>query len=255
MRQNPEVSDNWVLLPMKSITSRDLPSAGLSITSGILLTLGLLFFISVLANYRTHTTELRPLLVVDLATWPMPVKQEKQPPSPKPEKQPVDKKPIVKKTPSLPKPEISSHAKKRAKEILPEAVIHEPIEKMPKKIMGATDWHPAEPTPPMLTEPGEDTLPVPVPVFQLTQAPRFLHRETPVYPETMRTQGISGVVKLEALIDKEGRVRKVKILISAGKHFDEAARRAILASRFYPAKIENKSVAVLLRLPVRFDLL
>ncbi len=70
----------------------------------------------------------------------------------------------------------------------------------------------------------------------------------------MRTQGISGIVKLEALIDKEGRVRKVSILKSAGKAFDEAARRAILASSFYPAEVEKKPVAVLLRLPVRFEL-
>ncbi|NOX92374.1 MAG: hypothetical protein GXP18_07995, partial [Gammaproteobacteria bacterium] len=60
---------------MKSIT-RSLPSAGVAVTSGILLTLGLLFFINVLANYRAHTTEPRPLLIVDLAAWPMPVKQK-----------------------------------------------------------------------------------------------------------------------------------------------------------------------------------
>ncbi len=240
---------------MKSMTSRNFPSAGLAVTSGILLTLGLLFFINVLANYRTQTTEPRPLLVVDLTAWPTPVKQKEQPPAPKPEKQPIPKKPTAEKTPPPPKPKISPQAKKRIKEIPLEPMVHEPTEKAVGKIAAIDEPPPVEATPPMLIEPMENALPNPVPIFQLTQAPRFLHRETPVYPETMRTQGISGIVKLEALIDKKGRVRKVNILTSAGKHFDEAARQAILASSFYPAEVENEPVAVLLRLPVKFDLL
>jgi len=240
---------------MKSITSRAFPPAGLALTSGILVTLGLLFFINVLANYRTQSTEPRPLLVVDLTAWPMPTKQKEQPPTPKPEKQPTPKKSTAEKAPPPPKPEISPQAKERIKEIPPEPVVHEPVEKVVEKIVETDEPLPAEPTPPMLVEPTEDALPNPVPIFQLTQAPRFLHQETPVYPEIMRTQGISGIVKLEALIDKEGRVRKVNILTSAGKHFDEAARQAILASSFYPAEVENAPVAVLLRLPVEFDLL
>ncbi|NOY62429.1 MAG: TonB family protein [Gammaproteobacteria bacterium] len=133
--------------------------------------------------------------------------------------------------------------------------IDEPIEEAVETTERVAEQSPVESTPPMLIEPTKETLPNPVPLFRLTQAPRFLHREIPVYPEIMRAQGVSGVVKLEALIDKEGRVRKASILKSAGKHFDEAAKQAILASSFYPAKVENKAVAVLLHLPVRFDLL
>ncbi|VAW87775.1 hypothetical protein MNBD_GAMMA16-240 [hydrothermal vent metagenome] len=252
MQQKPEEPNNWALLPMKSMT-RSLPSTGIAVTGGILLTLGLLFFINVLANYRTQVTEPRPLLVVDLATWPIPVKQTETPPTPKPEKQLTPEKLVSEK---VPQPEISPQATKRVKKIPPEPVMHEPIEKkVAEKIAEAAEELPAEPTPPMLIEPTENALPTPVPIFRLTQAPRFLHRKTLVYPETMRTQGISGIVKLEALIDKEGRVRKVNILRSAGKYFDEAAKRAILASSFYPAEVDNEPVAVLLRLPVRFDLL
>lgn len=180
----------------------------------------------------------------------IPVKQEEQPPPPKPEKQPTPKKTVAKKPSSPSEPELSPRAKKIVEEIPSEPVAHNREEKIVEKIEEA-----AEPTPPMLIEPAEDALPNPVPIFKLTQAPRFLHREIPVYPETMRTQGISGIVRLEALIDKKGRVRKVNILKSAGKHFDKAARRAILASSFYPAEVENEPVAVLLRLPVSFDLL
>ncbi len=253
-----KMDSKWLSLATTFIPGRpprNFPPAGIAVTSGILLTLGLLLFINVLANYRAHTTEPRPLLIVDLATWPMPVKQKEQPPTPKPEKQPTPEKPISEKAPPPPKPKISPQAKERITEIPPEPVVHEPVEEVVEKIAEVAEAPPAEPTPPMLIEPMENALPIPVPIFQLTQAPRFLHRETPVYPETMRTQGISGIVKLEALIDKEGRVRKVNILTSAGQYFDEAARQAILTSSFYPAEVENEPVAVLLRLPVRFDLL
>jgi len=256
MQQKPAEPNNWALPPMKNMTNRRaFPSAGLAVISGILLTLSLLFFINVLANYRTQATEPRPLLVVDLTAWPTPIKQKEQPPAPKPEKQPTPKKPTSKKIPPPPTPDISPQAKKLIKEIPPEPVVHEPVKNIVEEIADIDKPLPTEPTSPMLIEPTEDALPNPVPIFQLTQAPRFLHRETPVYPETMRTQGISGTVKLEALIDKEGRVRKVNILTSAGKYFDDAARQAIMASRFHPAEVENKPVAVLLRLPVAFTLL
>lgn len=240
---------------MKNTINRAYPRIGIAMTAGILITLGLLLFINVLANYRAHAMETRPLLVVDLTAWPIPVKQEKQPPSPEPKKQPMPKKPLVKKPSPPPKPELSPQAKKVEEEMPPETVEHEPEEEIVEKIEETAEPAPAEATPPMLIEPAEDALPNPVPIFKLTQAPRFLHREIPAYPEAMRTQGISGIVKLEALIDKEGRVRKVKILKSAGKYFDEAAKHAILASTFFPAEVENKPVAVLLRLPVQFDLL
>mgnify|MGYP000278900348 CR=1 FL=1 len=101
----------------------------------------------------------------------------------------------------------------------------------------------------------DESLPTPVPIFRLTLAPRFLHKEIPIYPLLMRTQGNTGLVKLEVLIDEAGKVRQVKVVQSAGSEFDNAAKTAILASSFTPAKVENKPVAVILRLPVNFELL
>jgi len=235
---------------MNGVIERAVPCAGLAISAGILLTLGLLLFVSVLAGYRAHATEPRPLLVVELSAWPTPPKQVKPAAPAKAEKQPLPEKTVEKKPPPPPKPTHSPPAKKVVKEVSENAVEPAPEE----DVVDKAEPRFTEPSPPMLIEPAEDALPKPVPIFRLTQAPRFLHRADPVYPEAMRTQGISGMVKLEALIDKEGRVRKVSILKSAGKAFDEAARRAILASSFYPAEVENKPVAVLLRLPVRFEL-
>lgn len=223
---------------------------GFATVTGIFVTLCLLLAINLLANYRAHSKEQRPLLVVELTTWPTPAKQE----APKPQQKPVHKKKATKKIAPPPEPELAPVAKKIVEEKPPEPVEPIPVEEIVQEVIEKV-VEPIQSLTPMLTGPMEKTLPTPVPIFRLTQAPRFLHRETPVYPDEMRRQGVSGVVKLEALIDKEGRVRKVSILQSAGENFDAAAKRAILASRFYPAKVERKPVAVLLRLPVKFSLL
>ena len=153
--------------------------------------------------------------------------------------------------PPTPKPANKKVAKERPLETVEPVLMDEIVADVEK----VTEQTPSQPTSPTATQSMKNSLPTPVPIFQLTQAPSFLHREKPIYPEVMRVGGISGVVKLEALIDSEGRVREVNILKSAGEHFDEAAREAVLASTFYPAKIENEPVAVLLRLPVKFSLL
>lgn len=100
-----------------------------------------------------------------------------------------------------------------------------------------------------------DSLPEPVPIFRLTDVPRFLHRETPVYPEAMRATGSSGVVELAVLIDKFGNVRQVTVLKSAGELFDQAAIAAVRASTFIAARVEDKPVAAILKMPVKFRLL
>jgi len=105
------------------------------------------------------------------------------------------------------------------------------------------------------SEPGEQALPSPMPFFKLSALPRFMHRETPVYPENMRASGITGTVELSVLIDKTGKVRKITILKSAGESFDKAAIKAIEASSFMPAKIDGKPVTSLLKMPVKFKLL
>lgn len=97
---------------MNGVIERAVPCAGLAISAGILLTLGLLLFISVLAGYRAHATEPRPLLVVELSAWPTPPKRGKQAVPAEAEKQPL---------PPL-KPTHSPLAKKVAKEVSENAV-------------------------------------------------------------------------------------------------------------------------------------
>jgi len=193
---------------------------------GGLLSGGLFFSINLLAHADQKVLEEKPLLVLNLMQLPA-----------KP--LPPPKKPVPKK----------KRPKKVVKKKIPlKATPPKPVEKPQPQVVEAVSKAVTAP------EPQVEPLPTPVPIFKLTELPHFLHREAPVYPEEMRAAGRSGVVKLEALIDKQGKVRWVTIIDSAGEAFDRAAKEAILASTFSAAKIGKKVVAVRLRLPVRFSL-
>ena len=185
--------------------------------------------------------DIKPALIVDLSTWKSSHQEvkstalhpKKNNPSPekiknkRPNKRQVIKKPTTNKKP------ISKPASE------PELMTTEETISTPGSIYNAED----------------NSLPQPMPMFRLTETPRFLHKATPVYPENMKVIGKTGVVKLSALIDKTGKVRKVTIIKSAGDAFDLAAVNAIKRSTFIPAKIHGRPVAVLLKVPVRFMLM
>ncbi len=109
--------------------------------------------------------------------------------------------------------------------------------------------------PPPATPPAEASSPLqPVPTYQLTGLPQFIHKESPVYPPHLRRLGREATVKLELLIDREGKVRDIRVLKSAGAGFDRAAIEAIRASSFTPGNVNGTPVPVLMRVPVRFRL-
>jgi len=204
---------------------------------GGLLSGGLFFSINLLAHADQKVLEEKPLLVLNLMQ--LPAKPLPLPTKITPKKMPPIKKPVPKK----------KRPKKVVKKKIPlKLTPPKPVEKPQHQVVEAVSK--AVTTP----EPQVEPLPTPVPIFKLTELPHFLHREVPLYPEAMRAAGRSGVVKLEALIDKQGKVRRVTVIVSAGEAFDRAAKVAILASTFSAAKIGERLVAVRLRLPVRFSL-
>jgi TonB family protein len=87
-----------------------------------------------------------------------------------------------------------------------------------------------------------------------TQAPNFLYKAPPQYPELARRAGKEGVVLLDALIDVDGEAKDIIILKSAGFGLDEAAIQALKASRFAPARQGRLPVAVRVQIPYRFKL-
>lgn len=97
-------------------------------------------------------------------------------------------------------------------------------------------------------------LPEPVPLFQLSDLPRFVHRSMPDYPPAMRSIGREGEVRLEVLLDSGGKVLTVTVLQSAGTEFDQAAIAAITASTFAPGQVNGRRVVTRMRIPVSFRL-
>jgi len=138
-----------------------------------------------------------------------------------------------------PKKKVKKLKKKVAKK--PELTIQEPIDP-PKEVV--------KDTPEEVEKVVEEVLPTPVPIFEVSSLPRFVHRSSPVYPPAMKQQGKEGTVLIEALVDATGKVRSVEVLQSAGELFDAAAITAVKASSLIPANTNGKPVPVLLRIPM-----
>lgn len=79
-------------------------------------------------------------------------------------------------------------------------------------------------------------------------------RATLKYPEIAKKLGIEGTVYLHILVDKEGRVRKVKIQKRVYPALDQAALAFGRKLRFTPALQRDKPVAVWVSIPVTFHL-
>ena len=214
----------------------------LSSLAGVGLALLLLLLMQALSAVTPTERRDRPILVLDLFDLVQLDQPKEKTARPKQSRRQPKPKPIVKR-PAQPKPQAAEPAV--MKKTAPAPVLSsEPV----KPLM--------RPEPVESSQAADaDKLPQPVPIFRLTDVPRFLHRETPVYPEAMRATGSSGVVELAVLIDKFGNVRQVTVLKSAGALFDQAAIAAVRASTFIAARVDDQPVAAILKMPVRFRLL
>lgn len=78
----------------------------------------------------------------------------------------------------------------------------------------------------------------------------------PHYPQSLRDRGIEGQVWLEIIIDTLGlpEPRTLKVLSADDPLFEAEAVRAILGTRFKPARVAGKAVRVAVMLPVNFTL-
>ncbi|MPN16399.1 hypothetical protein SDC9_163739 [bioreactor metagenome] len=87
--------------------------------------------------------------------------------------------------------------------------------------------------------------------------PKVLSRVQPVYPEQARKNGVSGTVKVKALVFKDGSVGQCLVIGSSGyPELDEAALNAVQAWQFSPAidRATKQPVKSYVVLPVLFSL-
>jgi periplasmic protein TonB len=83
-------------------------------------------------------------------------------------------------------------------------------------------------------------------------APRFTHRETPLYPFMARRLGKEGRVVLRLSLDAQGRLQGIDTVEANGFGFAEAASAAIRKSSFAPAVKNGRAVSSQVLVPVRF---
>jgi protein TonB len=75
--------------------------------------------------------------------------------------------------------------------------------------------------------------------------PRVIKQSPIVYPELARKQGVSGFVRMNVLINENGRVEDVKVVESQPEEiFDLKADSTVRQWRFEPATYNGKKVAV-----------
>lgn len=77
----------------------------------------------------------------------------------------------------------------------------------------------------------------------------------PIYPMLATRRGIEGVVTVEFLVNKKGRVQQIRILDSQPEHiFDKSVTTCVSQWKFKPGTIEGIPVATLARTTIRFRL-
>jgi protein TonB len=86
--------------------------------------------------------------------------------------------------------------------------------------------------------------------------PILVKREVPVYPREARRRQVEGVVVIEAVVDREGRVEADSIAVRESVALlDAAAVEAVGRWRFRPGRDrDGAAVRVLLEIPIRFVL-
>jgi periplasmic protein TonB len=84
--------------------------------------------------------------------------------------------------------------------------------------------------------------------------PNKVHAPQPVYTEMARKARITGVVIVQAIIDKDGNVTNVKVLKGLPMGLDQSAANAVKQWKFQPATLNGKPVAVYYNLTVNFQI-
>jgi len=74
------------------------------------------------------------------------------------------------------------------------------------------------------------------------------------YPEIAKRAGVEGKVYILAFVDESGNVTKATVLKGIGAGCDEAARDAVLATKFKPGKQRGVPVKVQVSIPIIFKL-
>lgn len=88
----------------------------------------------------------------------------------------------------------------------------------------------------------------------LDKQPRATVRMSPLYPSTLRKDGVEGSVMVEFDVDSKGRVVNARVRGSTNRAFEEPTLRAVLQWRFEPGLVQGRPVPFRMVIPVNFKL-
>lgn len=114
---------------------------------------------------------------------------------------------------------------------------------------------PPEPAPvdPVSAPPAAVASPAPPPLVPPIYNAAYLENPPPVYPPTSRRFGEKGRVLLRVFVSADGHAERVEIKASSGfDRLDHAARDAVTAWRFVPARRGDEQLAAWVLVPIVF---
>ncbi len=86
------------------------------------------------------------------------------------------------------------------------------------------------------------------------KGPKLIKKVDPVYPPEARQAGIEGTVILEATIDTQGKVIKVKVLKGENELLNKAGIEALRQWEYEPAIVDGKPLQFVITVTMRFAL-
>jgi TonB family protein len=105
----------------------------------------------------------------------------------------------------------------------------------------------------VVAPPSDDDLPKLGDYVYVEELPEAVTKVQPDYPELARSANVDGLVLVQALVGKDGRVKDAKVVKSIPM-LDAYALAAVKQWVFKPALSNNKPVAVWVAVPVHFKL-
>lgn len=94
----------------------------------------------------------------------------------------------------------------------------------------------------------------PDPLKPKTQEPRLLHIYLPEYTAKAREKKIEGDVVIRALLQRDGKIKKVKVEKGLGEGLDERAIEAVKRLGFLPAELDGQIVDAMTHIVFTFKL-
>jgi len=93
---------------------------------------------------------------------------------------------------------------------------------------------------------------VPLRIVGDVKAPVVIRRVAPLYPKLAINARMKGMVIVECIIDKTGRVREAHVLRSSSTMFDQSALDAVQQWQFAPGSLHGQAVDTIFDLTVTF---